>query len=43
MIPKQHILIRSCANYPGLDHSWYRTAVRTGSENRRLLDALGEE
>ena len=43
MIPKQHILIRSCANYPGLGHSWYRTAVRTGSENRRLLDALGEE
>lgn len=36
------ILLRSCANYPGLDSSWYRTAVRTETENRRLLTALTE-
>ena len=36
------ILLRSCANYTGLDDAWYRTAVRTGPENRRLLAALKE-
>lgn len=36
------ILIRSCSNYPGLDGSWYRTAVRTHPENGRLLTALEE-
>lgn len=36
------ILLRSCANYPGLDGSWYRTAVRTHPENARLIQALGE-
>lgn len=36
------ILLRSCGNYPGLDDSWYRTAVRTEGENRRLLTALAE-
>ena len=36
------ILLRSCGNYPGLDDRWYRTAVRTEPENRRLLAALAE-
>ena len=36
------ILLRSCGNYPGLDDSWYRTAVRTEVENRRLLTAMAE-
>lgn len=36
------ILLRSCANYTGLDDTWYRTAVRTAPENRRLLAALRE-
>ena len=36
------IVLRSCANYPGLDGSWYRTAVRTAAENERLLQALSE-
>lgn len=36
------ILIRSCANYRGLDASWYRVAVRTRAENDRLLAALRE-
>ena len=34
------ILLRGCGNYPGLDGSWYRTAVRTHEENRRLVEAL---
>ena len=36
------ILLRSCGNYEGLDDAWYRTAVRTGPENARLLGALKE-
>ena len=36
------VVLRSCANYPGLDGSWYRTAVRTAAENERLLQTLSE-
>lgn len=39
---RRGILLRSCGNYPGLDDTWYRTAVRTRAENERLLTALGE-
>lgn len=35
-------VVRSCANYPGLDAAWYRTAVRTAEENTRLLQIVGE-
>ena len=35
-------VVRSCANYPGLDAAWYRTAVRTEEENTRLLQIMGE-
>lgn len=34
------ILIRSCSNYRNLDASFYRIAVKTRSENRRLLQEL---
>jgi threonine-phosphate decarboxylase len=37
---EQHVLIRSCANYPGLDARYYRVAVRGAEENNRLLAAL---
>ena len=36
------VLLRSCANYPGLGPGWYRAAVRTHSENSAFLQALGE-
>ena len=36
------IVLRSCSNYPGLDDSWYRTAVRTAPENQQLLKTLQE-
>lgn len=39
---KRGILLRSCGNYPGLDATWYRTAIRTENENCCLLAALGE-
>lgn len=34
------ILIRSCANYNGLDTGYFRIAVRSHSENTALLSAL---
>lgn len=34
------ILIRSCANYTGLDASFYRVGVKMRRDNERLLDEL---
>lgn len=40
---RQRLLIRSCANYPGLGPDYYRIAVRTASENQSLIAALQED
>lgn len=37
---QQRVLIRSCANYPGLDGRYFRVSVRSEAENQRLLAAL---
>lgn len=34
------ILLRSCANFDGLDDTWFRIAVRTQEENRILIRTL---
>ena len=39
---KRGILLRDCGNYRGLEAGWYRTAVRTQEENRRLIQSLEE-
>ena len=39
---RRGILLRSCANYAGLGPAWYRTAVRGGADDDRLLAALKE-
>lgn len=39
---KKGVVLRSCANYPGLDATWYRTAVRTEAENQQLIQTLAE-
>ncbi|MRR54419.1 MAG: threonine-phosphate decarboxylase [Deltaproteobacteria bacterium] len=39
---EKRILIRDCANFEGLDSRFFRIAVRTTEENRRLLVALAE-
>ena len=36
----QGILIRSCANYTGLDERYCRVGVKRRAENERLLAAL---
>lgn len=35
-------VVRGCGNYPGLDETWYRTAVRTQKENEQLLKIMRE-
>lgn len=37
---EEGILIRDCSDYVGLKKGWFRTAVRTGEENRIFLEAL---
>ncbi len=37
------IAIRVCDNYEGLDHRFFRVAVRSERENRRLAEALSSE
>lgn len=37
---ERHVLIRSCANYPGLDGRYYRVAVRGQAENDVLIAAM---
>lgn len=39
---RKGILLRDCANYAGLFPGYYRAAVRTKTENDRLLQALRE-
>lgn len=40
LLEKEGVLIRSCSNYPGLDGSYYRVAVKNREDNRRLIRAL---
>ena len=37
---EEHILIRCCDNFEGLDESYYRVAVRARLENGQLIKAL---
>ena len=40
---KQHrILIRDCSSFPELGDHYFRVAVRTQEDNRKLVDALGQ-
>ena len=39
---KEGVLIRSCANYPGLDPSFYRICVKTREENDQFLETMKE-
>ena len=39
-LAEKNILVRDCGNFVGLGKRFFRVAVRTRSENRRLLAAL---
>ncbi len=36
----EHILIRQCGNYSGLDEKYFRIAVKTDEENKKLVKAF---
>lgn len=40
LLLKNNILIRNCSNFVGLDEKYFRVAVKTREENRKLLSAL---
>jgi threonine-phosphate decarboxylase len=40
LILEHRVVIRSCANFEGLDEHYFRVAVRTRVDNQRLLDAF---
>ena len=40
LLLKNNILIRDCSNFVGLDENYFRVAVKTRDDNRKLLDAL---
>lgn len=42
-LERRGVILRSCANFPGLNAGWYRTAIRSSEENQRLLRAIEEE
>ena len=42
LIVKHGIVMRSCANFEGLNQRHFRVAVRTRAENQRLISALSE-
>src|SRR5713101_575605 len=39
-LAREDLLIRTCADFPGLGERFFRVAVRTRQENRRLLNVL---
>lgn len=39
-LSKEGLLIRDCSTFVGLDTSYFRVTVRSGDENRRLVEAL---
>lgn len=39
---KRGIVVRRCENFRGLDATWFRIAVRTTDENKKLIAALKE-
>jgi len=41
-LKKHHILIRDCSNYHGLSEGYYRIAVKTRRDNRKLIKIMKE-
>ncbi|HHY95116.1 MAG TPA: hypothetical protein GX513_08925 [Firmicutes bacterium] len=39
-LAEERIIIRDCSDFPGLDPSYFRVAVRLPGENQRLANAL---
>ena len=41
-LKKHHVLIRDCSNYHGLSEGYYRIAVKTRRDNRKLIKIMKE-
>jgi len=41
LLTRHQILIRDCLSFPSLGDRYFRVAIRTETENQRLLDGLG--
>jgi threonine-phosphate decarboxylase len=42
LIVEQRVVVRSCANFEGLDEHYFRVGVRTRAENQFMLAALAQ-
>lgn len=42
LLLKEKILIRNCENYKGLTHGYYRIAIKSHEENKKLIEAMGK-
>ena len=42
MLARHRIMIRNCANFTGLDDTYFRISLKGAAENRRCLDGLAE-
>ncbi|MDD4326113.1 MAG: aminotransferase class I/II-fold pyridoxal phosphate-dependent enzyme, partial [Candidatus Bathyarchaeota archaeon] len=40
LLAKEHILIRDCCTFVGLDDSYVRVTVRSAKDNQRLVDTI---
>ncbi len=40
LLAKEHILIRDCCTFVGLDDSYFRVTVRSAKDNQRLVDTI---
>lgn len=40
LLVDHHIAVRSCVNYHNLDQRYFRIAVRSAAENKKIVDAL---
>ena len=42
MLLERGVLIRDCSNFRGMPEGYYRIAVRTRKDNKKLLELIGE-
>ena len=43
LLAKEHILIRDCCTFVGLDDSYFRVTVRSAKDNQTLTETLKQK
>jgi histidinol-phosphate/aromatic aminotransferase/cobyric acid decarboxylase-like protein len=41
-LTKQHILIRDCCTFMGLDDNFFRVTIRSAKDNQKLIEAIAK-